>query len=96
MSEDSLEIAPIVSEFTRAQSENVETIISRLNSGRIIIPDYQRDAEQWDLRKESLFIESLLIDILPTLKGWGFCYHRGKPAVASLTLSPAKVDVPTL
>ena len=23
-------------------------------------PDYQRDAEQWDLRKESLFIESLL------------------------------------
>ena len=60
MSENNLEIAPIVSEFTRAQSENVETIISRLNSGRIIIPDYQRDAEQWDLRKESLFIESLL------------------------------------
>ena len=37
-----------------------------------------------------------LFDILPTLKGWGFCYHRGMPAVASLTLSPAKVDVPTL
>ena len=60
MRDDSLEVAPIVSEFTRAQSENVETIISRLNSGRIIIPDYQRDAEQWDRRKESLFIESLL------------------------------------
>jgi hypothetical protein len=26
----------------------------------LIIPDYQRDAEQWDERKESLFIESIL------------------------------------
>ena len=60
MNEDRLEIGPIVSEFTRTQSENVETVINRLNNGRIIIPDYQRDAEQWDLRKESLFIESLL------------------------------------
>ena len=60
MHEDRLEIGPIVSEFTRTQSENVETVINRLNNGRIIIPDYQRDAEQWDLRKESLFIESLL------------------------------------
>ena len=60
MTEDRLDIAPIVSDPTRTQSENVETIISRLKNKRIIIPDYQRDAEQWDLRKESLFIESLL------------------------------------
>lgn len=60
MVENNSEIAPIVREATRAQSESVETIINRLNSGRIVIPDYQRDAEQWDLRKESLFIESLL------------------------------------
>lgn len=60
MAKESLEIVPIVREPTRTQSENVETIINRLKSGRIIIPDYQRDAEQWDLRKESLFIESLL------------------------------------
>lgn len=60
MTEDRLDIAPIVSDPTRTQSENVETIISRLKNERIIIPDYQRDAEQWDLRKESLFIESLL------------------------------------
>lgn len=51
---------PMVQDPTRAQSENVETIISRLNSGRIVIPQYQRDAEQWDDRKESLFVESLL------------------------------------
>lgn len=60
MSTSILEVEPMVNEFTRMQSENVETIISRLDSGRIIIPDYQRDAEQWDSRKESLFIESLL------------------------------------
>ena len=60
MTTEALEIVPIVREPTRTQSENVETIINRLKSGRIIIPDYQRDAEQWDLRKESLFIESLL------------------------------------
>jgi Protein of unknown function DUF262 len=51
---------PMVSQKTRAESTNIETIIGRLRSKRLIIPDYQRDAEQWDLRKESLFIESLL------------------------------------
>jgi Protein of unknown function DUF262 len=51
---------PMVSQKTRAESTNIETIIGRLRNRRLIIPDYQRDAEQWDLRKESLFIESLL------------------------------------
>lgn len=51
---------PMVVDPTRAQSENVETVVSRLRSGRIVIPDYQRDADQWDERKESLFIESVL------------------------------------
>lgn len=51
---------PIVTRKTRAESTNVETIVGRLRSKRLIIPDYQRDAEQWDCRKESLFIESLL------------------------------------
>ncbi len=60
MAENNLKIAPIVREATRSQNENVQSIIIRLNNGRIAIPDYQRDAEQWDLRKESLFIESLL------------------------------------
>ena len=62
---------PIVKEATRAQSESVETIINRLNNNRIIIPDYQRDAEQWDFRKESLFIESLLNNLTtPALFFW--------------------------
>ena len=68
MTEDQTKIEPIVSDPTRTQSENVETVISRLKNGRIVIPDYQRDAEQWDLRKESLFIESLLNNLtIPAL-----------------------------
>jgi hypothetical protein len=50
----------MIKDPTRAQSENVQTVVSRMANKRIIIPDYQRDAEQWDARKESLFIESLL------------------------------------
>ena len=60
MRKEDLEIAPIVSEPTRTQSESVETIINSFKRDDIIIPDYQRDAEQWGDRKESLFIESLL------------------------------------
>ena len=62
------DILPIVQDATRAQASDVETIINRLKSGRIVIPDYQRDAEQWDSRKESLFIESLLNNLtIPAL-----------------------------
>ena len=53
-------ISPIVKERTRTESQSVHSVIYRLDSGEIVIPDYQRDAEQWDHRKESLFIESLL------------------------------------
>ena len=60
MDNEGLEIAPIVREATRSQSEAVQSIILRYDNDQLIIPDYQRDAEQWDLRKESLFIESLL------------------------------------
>ena len=68
MTEDKSIIAPIVTDPTRTQSENVETVISRLKNGRIVVPDYQRDAEQWDRRKESLFIESLLNNLtIPAL-----------------------------
>ena len=56
MTKENIDIGPIVSDPTRTQSENVETIISRLRNERIVIPDYQRDAEQWDRRKESLLL----------------------------------------
>lgn len=52
--------SPLVKDTTKAQSETIETVVSRLKNGRIYIPDYQRDAEQWNSRKKSIFIESLL------------------------------------
>ena len=60
MTNEDLEIVPIVREATRSQSEAVQSIIVRYDNDQLVIPDYQRDAEQWNHRKESLFIESLL------------------------------------
>jgi len=45
-SEELIEGLPIITDSTRAQSENVETIVARLRNERLIIPEYQRDAEQ--------------------------------------------------
>jgi hypothetical protein len=50
----------MVSDPTRSQSESIQTVYSRLKKGRLVIPDYQREADQWDDRKESLFLESIL------------------------------------
>ena len=51
---------PLVKTKTRTESSNISVVLSGLKENEIIIPDYQRDADQWDRRKESLFIESLL------------------------------------
>jgi Protein of unknown function DUF262 len=53
-------VLPLVTSKPSSESTNIETIFNRLQSRRIIIPDYQRDSGQWDTRKESLFIESVL------------------------------------
>ena len=52
--------SPLVQDKTRTQSESIQTVVLGLKNGLVYIPDYQRDAEQWDSRKKSLFIESLL------------------------------------
>jgi uncharacterized protein with ParB-like and HNH nuclease domain len=54
------EFSPLVQDKTRTQSESIQTVVLGLKNGLVYIPDYQRDAEQWDSRKKSLFIESLL------------------------------------
>jgi hypothetical protein len=51
---------PIVTGQTTAQNEAVETVLSRLGHGEIFIPPYQRDSDEWDNTKKSLFIESIL------------------------------------
>lgn len=65
------DFSPLVNDTTKAQSESVETVLSRLKSGRVYIPDYQRDSEQWNSRKKSLFIESILNNL--TIPAFFFC-----------------------
>src|SRR6266446_6492899 len=51
---------PIVGGQTTAQNEAVETVLKRLEEGEIFVPPYQRDSDEWDDSKKSLFIESIL------------------------------------
>lgn len=51
---------PIIPGQTTAQNEAVETVLSRLAEGEIFVPAYQRDSDEWEDEKKSLFIESIL------------------------------------
>jgi len=52
---------PVITQQTIAQNESVRNVLSRfLEEHEIIIPEYQRDADQWDEIKKSIFIESVL------------------------------------
>jgi uncharacterized protein with ParB-like and HNH nuclease domain len=57
-----LEDQPVISitNQTTAQNEAVETVMLRYKENELFIPPYQRDADQWDNIKKSLFIESVL------------------------------------
>lgn len=51
---------PIVGGANTAQNEAVETVLKRLEEGELFVPSYQRDSDEWDDNKKSLFIESIL------------------------------------
>jgi hypothetical protein len=51
---------PVILQQTVAQNEAVENVLSRFANNELYIPAYQRDADQWDEVKKSLFIESIL------------------------------------
>ena len=51
---------PIISAQTTAQNSDVETVLKRLENKEYRIPEYQRDSDEWDAEKKSLFIESVL------------------------------------
>jgi Protein of unknown function DUF262 len=51
---------PVITSQTLAQNEAVENVLSRYQHKELFIPPYQRDADQWDDIKKSLFIESVL------------------------------------
>ena len=63
--------SPLVQDTTKAQNESIRTILGKLDDKEVYIPDYQRDSEQWDDRKQSLFIESLLNNL--TIPAFFFC-----------------------
>lgn len=79
VNEENVEIElPIVKDPTRSQSESVQTIVSRLENREVYIPDYQRDSDQWDERKKSLFIESLLNNL--TIPAFFLCEDQNSDA----------------
>jgi Protein of unknown function DUF262 len=51
---------PVIASQTLAQNEAVENVMSRYRDKELFVPRYQRDADQWDDIKKSLFIESVL------------------------------------
>jgi hypothetical protein len=51
---------PVIASQTLAQNEAVENVMSRYRDKELFIPPYQRDADQWDNTKKSIFIESVL------------------------------------
>lgn len=54
------ELRPLIGESTTAESTNVEVVLGDLRRGQIVIPDYQRDSQQWGQDTKSLFIESII------------------------------------
>ena len=65
---------PLVKDATRSQSESVQTLVSRLQNKEIYVPDYQRDSDQWNLRKKSLLIESTLNNL--TIPAFFLCENE--------------------
>ena len=68
---------PIVGGQTTAQNEAVETVLKRLEVGELFVPSYQRDSDEWDDTKRSLFIESILNRL--TVPGFYLAPSEGDP-----------------
>jgi hypothetical protein len=48
---------PIIGGQTTAQNEAVETVLKHLQEDGTLVPPHQRDPDEWDEDKKSLFIE---------------------------------------
>ncbi|MDB5391651.1 MAG: hypothetical protein JWM11_7297, partial [Planctomycetaceae bacterium] len=73
---------PVVTQQTIAQNEAVENVLTRFDTGEIIIPQYQRDADQWDDSKKSLFVESVLNRL--TVPAFYFAPNEKNPDIAEV------------
>ncbi len=54
------EIGPLIAESAATEATNVEVVMNELSNGYIVIPDYQRDSDQWDDMTKSLLVESVI------------------------------------
>jgi len=63
---------PLILSQSSSVSESIQTICSRIGN-QIVIPDYQRDANEWSHDEKSLFIESILNNItIPAFFIYGY------------------------
>ena len=61
-------LRPLVNYPSSSTSESVLTMLQLYDSGRYSIADFQRDSDEWDQVKKSLFIESVLNNLtIPAL-----------------------------
>ncbi|WP_339133736.1 MAG: DUF262 domain-containing protein [Candidatus Electrothrix sp. GW3-4] len=54
------EFKSLVVGTTNTETVDIEGLLKRFDRNEYNIPDYQRDSEQWDEVKKSLFIESII------------------------------------
>ena len=57
---DAPEIKPLIRESSTSESTNVKVVLDEMEAGSIVIPDYQRDSDQWDATTKSLLVESVI------------------------------------
>lgn len=57
---DQTEIKPLIRESSTSESTNVKVVLDEMEAGSIVIPDYQRDSDQWDATTKSLLVESVI------------------------------------
>lgn len=60
MTSETSELQPLVDYPSSPSSESVSTVLQFYNEGKYTIADFQRDSDEWDKEKKSLFIESVL------------------------------------
>jgi len=60
MTEQSSDQKPLLPESSTSESTTVRVVLDDLNEGILIIPDYQRDSDQWDTTTKSLLVESVI------------------------------------
>jgi hypothetical protein len=53
------QIKPLIPESSTSESTTVEVVLNNLRDGDLVIPDYQRDSDQWTTRSNP-YLWSLL------------------------------------